>query len=258
MKNIKVLINSNKSQQSLFNNAELSLNFGQVFFIIGLNGIGKSTLLWNLSQLKRSQDITFFIDQKKANRKDRKDLFKKTKYIFQNPKYQTFGQEVQKELSLSFDLKNEETIFKLNHLMDILNLEESFLNIKTWDLSFGQIRKFILLETLLSDKDILLMDEPGNNLDYKTQRDFFSILKKIAINENKIILIISHDLEIVKEYSDQTLTIYDGKIVCLNNVSDYFKYLNFNWLPIEDKVSSIINDDKINNFFIKEVNNEIN
>lgn len=89
------------------------------------------------------------------------------------------------------------------------------------DLSGGQKQKVLLARSLAATKKLLILDEPSNNLDYKSRKDFYSTLKKLNENRKLTIIMITHDLDADDLIGDKVIAIKEGKV----SVADTAKYL---------------------------------
>ncbi len=228
---IKILKKAPK-KNVLFIPSEFNLEQGKINFLIGENGIGKSTIFYNLAQVKSNVKLNFFENEIKFKKAQIKYFHKQTHLIFQNPKNQLVGKTVREELMLSHkinDLKEQEIFTYLKYL----KLDVNILDQVSWDLSFGQMRKILLLDVLLSDNKFLLLDEPGNNLDYESQFEFFNLIKKIS--DKKYVLIISHDSNLVNHFADNIFTIQNQKIIKLEN-NKFTNQLDNSWKSLQESI----------------------
>ncbi len=216
---IKILKQTSK-KNILFTSSEFELEQGKLNFLIGENGIGKSTIFYNLAQIKKNVKLHFFENEKKLTKIQKKDFYKLTHLIFQNPKNQLVGKTVREELMLNHKVNNlkEQEIFTY---LKYLKLDLSILDQISWELSFGQMRK------------ILLLDEPGNNLDYESQFEFFNLIKKISTE--KYVLIISHDSNLVNHFADNIFTIKNKEIIEFKN-KKFSSRLDAPWKPLQEAI----------------------
>ena len=89
------------------------------------------------------------------------------------------------------------------------------------DLSGGQKQKVLLARSLSATKKLLILDEPSNNLDYKSRKDFYATLKKLNREHGLTIIMITHDLDADDLIGDKVVAIKDGVV----NITTTKKYL---------------------------------
>jgi iron complex transport system ATP-binding protein len=81
------------------------------------------------------------------------------------------------------------------------------------ELSGGQLQRVFLARTLAQTPDIILLDEPTNHLDLSHQIELLQLLREWAKENNKIVIAVLHDLNLVQCYADEAIIMNDGKIV---------------------------------------------
>ena len=89
-------------------------------------------------------------------------------------------------------------------------------------LSGGQKQKVLLARSLSATKKLLILDEPSNNLDYKSRKAFYSSLKKLNAEQGLTIIMITHDLDADDLIGNKVLAIKEGK-VALENTEEYLE-----------------------------------
>lgn len=180
MINIK---NARKSfgEQVIFNQMNLSINKAGIYFIVGESGSGKSTLLNLLAGLDHFDSGEIDIDSNLST-------------IFQN--YELINElTVQENIFLTNKkLSNEE-----QNIINILGLND-LLNHYCNELSGGQKQRVGIARALVLNPNIILCDEPTESLDIDNKHLVMKLFKELS--KNKIILIVSHDRELVEEYAD--------------------------------------------------------
>lgn len=192
-------------KKPLISKMNLKIESGEVLGIIGENGSGKSTLLNTISGLIKEISGEILFNGKKLNRRDRQKL---CALVMQEPSYQFFMESVEKELT--FGLKNYDEN-KLNKYLQDMNLK----NIKDNDplkLSGGEKQRLAILINLLDNKDVFLLDEPSSGLDYKNMLVISDEIKKLQ-EKGKIIIIISHDYELLSEVCTKIIYYNQGGFV---------------------------------------------
>lgn len=211
--NLSVLFNEKKA----LDNISLEISRPGIYSLIGKNGSGKTTLL---NSIYGFNDIS--LGEVKINNLNVKD--KKTfnfikdniSYVFQFPDLQIFNNTIEKELSFYSAINKKEIDQNLiKEAMNHLNLKNEHLKDSPFKLSYGQKRKLVITSTTLNNQSIILLDEPTINLDRKNKDLLKHLLNKWK-NENKIVIMISHDIDFVWEMSDYSIVLDSGKLVKLD------------------------------------------
>lgn len=173
---------------------------GSLTIIIGPNGSGKTTLLKTLLGLIAPDKgtISIFGNSPSATRK-------KVGYVPQNFVFEkSFPMTVFELLRFSCALCKEEKIFEyLSHFK-----MEKFAKALLGELSGGQLQRVLIVRAMLSDPEILYLDEPVSGVDIEGEESFFALLSDLKKEHNLTILMISHELSLVYNIADQ--------VICLN------------------------------------------
>lgn len=198
--------------------------------IVGKTGSGKSTLIQHMNALMLpSKGNVYIFDKiitpnKKKNPK-LKEVRKRVGFVFQFPEYQLFEETVLKDIMfapLNFGYKEEEAKAKALEIAKLLKIEH-LLKKSPFNLSGGQMRKVAIAGILSYDPDIILLDEPTRGLDPKASKDIMDLFYEIHKQTNKTIIMITHDMNIVYEYSNRVVVMNDSKLVYDGNKIDLFK-----------------------------------
>lgn len=205
-------------KDNILKNISFDLNRGDFLTIQGENGSGKSTLIkLILKDLKKKSG------QIKLFGKDIEDFddFSKIGYVPQvndanKVAFPVTGREfVVLNLYKKFNIFNRPTkkcYKKVYDTFEILNIE-NLLNIPFNQLSGGQAQKVMIARAMVNDPDLLILDEPTVGVDENSKRDFLKLLAHLN-DEHKIsILMISHEMDIVREFSKRQIRIKNGRIV---------------------------------------------
>ncbi|MCA9487003.1 ATP-binding cassette domain-containing protein [Candidatus Woesearchaeota archaeon] len=188
---IKDLTYSYHQEQNILENISLSIHKGDLVAIIGHNGSGKSTLVKLIAGLleQKTESIT---------------LRGKLSYIPQKVSSDNnFPAKVKEILDLECcDCKLRDEVLKN------LGIDE-FVEKQFKVLSGGQQQRVLIALALLSNPDILILDEPTVGVDTKTQEDFYKLLKKLHKERELTILFVTHDTGMISDYFT--------KIICLDN-----------------------------------------
>ena len=188
-----------KSAKTILHIDNLKFHYGNIIGIIGENGIGKSTFAKIVCGLYRESKGEFL---KKNKRFSSRSRLKESLLIMQEVNCQLFTDSVYDELLLTSKTKDKNVIDDWIDDMDLKIISER----NPHTLSGGQKQRVIILSALLSDKEILFFDEPTSGLDYRNMMIVAKNIKKVK-EENRLILIISHDTEFLESVCDTVINL---------------------------------------------------
>ena len=213
---------STKSNKTIvLNNCSYEFGNSGLYCIIGPSGCGKTTLLNLIAGFdKPTSGKIIFNDEEISN-------FSKEKL---NMYYSNNISFVFQELNLIESLNVEENLItslrlvglkenknKLNNILKSLGID-NLRKRKINQLSGGQKQRVAIARALLRDSDILLCDEPTGSLDSKNANIIFSELKKIS--EKKLVIVVSHNIELSKLYADEIITFQNNTLVTYYYLKD--------------------------------------
>ncbi|OCN03519.1 energy-coupling factor transporter ATPase [Erysipelotrichaceae bacterium MTC7] len=212
------------------NNINLTIEEGTFTAIIGETGSGKSTLVQHLNALllptAGEVDVNGFVIKADEKIKNLKSLRRKVGLVFQFPEYQLFEETI--ESDVAFGPKNfgiEESIAKAKarEVLELVGLDESYLNRSPFDLSGGQKRRVAIAGILAFDPEILVLDEPTAGLDPQGAKEMMELFKKLHTDYGKTIIMVTHDMEHVLNYCDDVILLKNGEIAMKSDVKSFFK-----------------------------------
>ena len=190
-----------------------SLKKGERLAIVGKNGAGKSTLAKALcgfvpSQGKltyKSQDIS---QDSIAERSER------IGFVLQNPNQMISQTMIFDEVALGLRLRGIEEAEVEERVHEVLKTcgLYSFRNWPISALSFGQKKRVTIASILVLKPEIIILDEPTAGQDYKTYTDIMNFLDSLQ-KQGHTIVMITHDMQLMLEYSDRCLVVVEGKII---------------------------------------------
>ena len=192
----------------------INLNNKGLIFIIGKSGSGKSTLLNILGGLDSKTSGKIYIDNKDIDSFKEKDFdsYRNTYigFIFQDfnllEEYNVFD-NVMLSAKLQKKKVDKEEILNLLNRLGLKGLEYRNIN----ELSGGQKQRVGIARALIKNPKIILADEPTGNLDSISSKETFKLLKEIS--KEKLVVVVSHDLENANTYADKILELQDGKAI---------------------------------------------
>ena len=223
MKNEKIVEVKNLKKQYgdniILKDINLYINRGEVVSLIGPSGSGKSTILRCIVDLESITSGEILIEgnnltDKNVDKKIKKEILLKTGMVFQTFNlfpHLSVRNNIVKTLKLAkkIDTSEAETITK--KMLDLVGLSDK-MNSFPNELSGGQKQRVAIARALALQPDILLFDEPTSALDPELVKEVLDIIRKLK--EQKItMLIVSHEMNFVREISDRVVVMEKGKIL---------------------------------------------
>lgn len=216
LKNVSKFYNDNSTVTIGLKNVSLKLNKGEFVAITGDSGSGKSTLLNVISSIDDYDEgeifyygnETFYFNQNDS------DIFRKNNISFIFQKYNivdsyTVLQNVMLPLLIRGKFEKEAKEEALE-IIKRVGLEHRAYN-KGTKLSGGEKQRCVIARALATDTPILACDEPTGNLDKKTSEEIINLIKEVS--RDKLVLIVTHDFESIKDICTRKIKLSDGEIV---------------------------------------------
>lgn len=205
-------------KDEILNKVSFDLNKGDFLTIQGENGSGKSTLIkLILKYLKKKSgqiklfgvDIEDFDDYTKIGYVPQVNDANKLAFPVTGEEFVVLN--LYKKFNI-FNRPNKKCYKKVHDIFEILNIED-LLNIPFNQLSGGQAQKVMIARAMVNDPEILLLDEPTVGVDEKSKRDFLKLLAHLNDKHKISILMISHEMDVVREFSKREIRLKNGRIV---------------------------------------------
>ncbi len=203
-----------------------TLEKNQILGIVGESGCGKSTLARSILQLQKpsSGQIEFNGQNlSQLNKAQLKQIRKDIQLIFQDPldalnPRMTVAQIIAEPLHNLVDvlgekLSKDQVQDKLNQMMDSIGLQQAHLNRYPHEFSGGQCQRIGIARAMIVNPQLLICDEPVSALDVSIQAQIINLLLDLKEQTQMSMIFISHDLNIVRQVSDQILVLYNGEVV---------------------------------------------
>lgn len=207
-------------------NINITVNKGEIFGIIGLSGAGKSSLIRCINRIEKPSKGSIWVNDiniTALNENELRKVRKKMGMIFQNFNL-LYSKTVFENIAFPLRLAKlpEEAIQKRVHeLLEIVDLREKS-NVFPRQLSGGQKQRVGIARALATEPDILLCDEATSALDPKTTKQILSLLKDINQTLGLTIVLITHEMEVVKEICHRVAILEDGKVVEMDETIKIF------------------------------------
>ncbi len=204
----------------------LEIPKGKIFGIVGKSGAGKSTLLRTINQLETIESGNIYVnevDVTKLRKKDLRLLRKNIGMIFQHFSLLE-TKNVYENIALPLrcsHLKKDEINKRVIELANIVGIKDK-LKSKPRELSGGQKQRVAIARALASNPNILLCDEATSALDPITTKQILNLLKKINNEFGITIILVTHQMEVVKEICESIAILSEGKLIQVGETDEIF------------------------------------
>ncbi len=204
-----------KDSADIVKGLDFSLHRGEFFALLGGNGTGKTTTLKLLAGLEKPY---------------RGDIVRNGKIgvLPQNPQALFVKKTVYDDLLEIFSgthISEAEQTDKVLKAAQICHIDQ-FFDRHPYDLSGGEQQRTALAKILLTEPDILLLDEPTKGMDSQFKEEFAEILNELLEN-GKSVFMVSHDIEFCAEYADRCALFFDGSITSSGTPHEFFSGNSF-------------------------------
>ncbi len=187
---------------------------GEFVALLGANGSGKSTLVQMLVKLLLPAKGAILLGGKQIDRLSTKELMRQVGFVCQNPEHQFVRDTVEDELAYGLRILgyNEDQLrIRVDELLHRFKLEP-YRNQNPFSLSQGQKRRLSVAATLTGEQQLLILDEPTFGQDYQNTIALMALLQELN-QEGKSIIIVTHDMELVKQYASKVLVLQKRKLL---------------------------------------------
>jgi ABC-type glutathione transport system ATPase component len=223
---ITISINNNK--HLLLYNINFELSKGKIYTILGKNGTGKSTLIKSLTKLLNenifSVNGNIIWDSKNILDCNDDELLQirkdEIRYVFQDAvnsfdPLKTFQYYFENSLAD----KN-----KINELLEYFLLPDynEISRLYSYEVSGGMAQRLSMILAFLEEPQLIILDEPTSGIDYAISNLLLLKLKKFTKEENKIVLIVTHDIIFAEKVSDELAFLSDGTLTQFNTKDEFF------------------------------------
>ena len=202
-----------KNQPYPLKDVSTTINQGDFISIVGQNGAGKTTLCRTICGFISNEGKITLKDQNLSDLSI-KERAEKIGYVMQDPNQMISQKMIFDEIALGLRLRNvdEETIKqKVDQTLKICGLYP-FRHWPISALSFGQKKRVTIAAILVLEPEIIILDEPTAGQDWKTYTEIMSFLKHLN-TMGKTIIIITHDMHLMLEYTSRSLAFAKGKLI---------------------------------------------
>ncbi|TZE81695.1 methionine ABC transporter ATP-binding protein [Calorimonas adulescens] len=226
IKNLTKVYRTENESITALKNINLEINDGEIFGIMGLSGAGKSSLIRCINRLEEPTEGTIEIngqDIMSLNNKELREMRKKIGMIFQHFNLLS-NKTVYENIAFPMEISgvSKDVIDKrIKELLDMVGLADKKDSYPS-QLSGGQKQRVGIARALANGPTLLLSDEATSALDPQTTSQILSLLKEINKRLNLTIIVITHQMDVIKEICDRVAVLNAGELVEVGNVVDIF------------------------------------
>ncbi len=202
---------------AIIEDMSFSLKKGERLAIVGKNGAGKSTLAKALCGFVPSQGKLTYKGQD-ISQDSIAERSERIGFVLQNPNQMISQTMIFDEVALGLRLRGIEEAEVEARVHEVLKTCGLY-SFRKWPisaLSFGQKKRVTIASILVLKPEIIILDEPTAGQDYKTYTDIMNFLDSLQ-KQGHTIVMITHDMQLMLEYSDRCLVVVEGKIIADDN-----------------------------------------
>ena len=202
----------------LISDLNLTINAGDMVSIVGTNGAGKSTLAKLMCGFERPDSGRITLFQEDLNGLSIKEIADSVGYVMQNPNLMISKNILFDEVSSGlvnrglYENDAEGLAEKVADALRICGLYP-YRNWPISALSYGQKRRATIASILVLDPKVLILDEPTAGQDYKHYTDMMRFIEGLNRDQGITILMITHDMHLIQEYTNRTIVFHDGQVM---------------------------------------------
>lgn len=187
-------INISFNERNLYKDFSISFNENSINFIMGESGVGKTTLIKHLKDELLTKGNRVSITFQESRLIPWKNVYKNLEIVIKNK----FNKDERKK--------------KIKEILDNMNLKGTE-NLFPYELSGGMKQRISIARAILFDGDIFIMDEPFKGLDKYNKEKIIYFLKDYFKKKQKTVIIISHDINEVREFVDSFISLKNEPVI---------------------------------------------
>ena len=225
-KNITKHFLTKKNSVHALNDVSFQIDDGEIFGIVGFSGAGKSTLVRMINGLEKPSSGQVLVDGNdlgKLNKKELRAMRKQIGMVFQQFNLLN-SKTVYENVAMPLILNKEDKQMIDKRVKEMLAFVELSDKLQSYpdQLSGGQKQRVAIARALANDPEIILSDESTSALDPRTTRAILDLLKKVNKELGITIVVITHEMQVIKDICDRVAVMKDGQVVETGTVFDIF------------------------------------
>lgn len=229
----------------------LEIKTGEFVAVCGRTGSGKTTFVQHLNALVTPQSgelVVEGLNLTEKNKKLRREMLKKLRgkvgMVFQYPEYQLFAGTVYEDVAFgptNMGLSKEEIDARVRTAIKAVGLDfERISHQSPFEISGGEKRRAALAGVLAMNPNILVLDEPTAGLDPLGKEEILNLVVKLNKENGLTVIMVSHDVNEVYEYTDRTIVFSQGKVLFNMATRDLFTRVDVANYGLEEPQLAII------------------
>ncbi|MCI5516014.1 MAG: ABC transporter ATP-binding protein [Roseburia porci] len=206
---------SYRKDQPILKNINLSVKKGEMMAIVGKNGAGKTTLSSLICGFLTPNSGSIYLNGEDISPLTIKERGEHIGIVMQNPNQMISKSMIFDEVALGLQVRGvpeDEIKERVYETLKICGLYP-FRNWPISALSFGQKKRVTIASILVMNPEILILDEPTAGQDYRHYTEIMEFLKSINEERGTTIIMITHDMHLMLEYTDRAFVIADGELI---------------------------------------------
>ncbi|CCV64126.1 ABC-type transport system, ATPase component [Alteracholeplasma palmae J233] len=215
---------TNKEKVLVLDDINLMIEKKDIFGLVGPTGSGKSTLLRILTGFMSPDSGSIVIQDKQLTPTTKYAIVRETSMIFQHFNLLS-NLTVLENVALPLKLRKVSKLERLQKAKEVLGFVglENFSNEFIRTLSGGQKQRVAIARAIITQPQIIFCDEPTSALDEKTTFEILSLLKKINEEFHTTIILVSHDISVIKSMCNKIAILENGRIenIITNKISEF-------------------------------------
>lgn len=212
---VKDLTFSYAGGREVLSDISFSVRKGEMFGIVGRNGAGKSTLISLICGFFKPQKGEILLNGEDISSLSIKERGERIGFVMQSPSQMISCPMIREEVGLGLTVRNtpeQEVNERVEEVLKICGLYP-FRNWPVNALSFGQKKRVTIASILVMKPEIIILDEPTAGQDYRHYTEIMQFLKKLNEDLGLTIIMITHDMHLMLEYTDRAVVLSEGRLL---------------------------------------------
>ena len=224
LKDLQITFGSGKKKFVAVDHVNFDIYKGETFSLVGESGSGKTTIGRAICRINPTSGGDIFFKGQKINGKISKELdrevIRKVQMIFQDPMtslnpYLTIGEQVAEPLVIHEGAGKKEARVRALEQLALAGIPDAEQRMDAYPHQFsgGMRQRVMIAMALITRPEILIADEPTTALDVTVQKQVLDLIRKLQQDMGTSVILITHDLGVVRQYADRINVMYAGRIV---------------------------------------------